>query len=139
MAEKRRIWPWIVGGCGVIIVAGIAFVIFILTVVVGAMRSSDAYRQGLTRAQNDPRVQEALGTPIEPGYFVSGSVNVENDDGTADINFPIKGPKGKAKVYVEGTKTRGRWTYTSMVVTPENGPEIDLLSEESANTDPPAS
>lgn len=139
MAEKRRIWPWVVGGCGVIIVAGIAFVIFLFTVVVGAMRSSDAYRQGLTRAQNDSRVQEALGTPIEPGYFVSGSVNVENDEGTADINFAIKGPKGKAKVYVEGTKTRGRWTYTSMVVTPENGPEIDLLSEESANTDPPAS
>ena len=136
--KKRAIWPWVLTGCGVLIAGGIVFVVVIMGVVFGSMRSSDPYKEAMQRAQNDPRVTEALGTPIEAGFFVSGSINVDNASGKADLNVPIHGPKGKGSIHVVGTKEGGRWSYTRMLVTPASGPTIDLLSEESESTAPPA-
>ena len=136
---KRPIGRWIALGCGVIVIGLIGFIAFIVFVVGAAMRSSDPYKEATRRAQSDPRVIEALGSPIKPGYFVSGSINTANDSGTCDIAVPVSGPKGKAKIYVTGTKERGRWSYSKMILTPETGAEIDLLSEESPSTTPPAS
>jgi Cytochrome oxidase complex assembly protein 1 len=136
--RKTRILPWILGGCGVLIVGFLAFIAFIIFVVGAATRSSDPYKAALARAQADPRVAEALGTPLEPGWFTQGSISVNNDSGQCDMTIPVSGPKGKAKIYVVGAKERGRWSYSSMVVTPESGPEIDLLTAESSSTAPPA-
>jgi hypothetical protein len=128
--QKKRTSPWVwVGvGCSVLIVGVAGFVAFIVFVVVAAMRSSTPYQDAMQRASNDPRVIEAIGSPIEPGMFISGSINTENRSGEADITIPISGPKRKAWIHVQGTKEGGRWTYTKMQVTPEKGEPIDLLS-----------
>ena len=135
---KRGTSPWVWVGCGclAIIGAGIAFVAFIVLFVFAAMRSSDPYKDGLQRARGDARVQEALGTPIEPGWFISGNIKTENNSGDCDVSVPLRGSKQKGTLRVVGTKDAGRWTYTKMVVTPANGPPIDLL-EGSASTVPP--
>lgn len=134
---RRRVWPWIAAGCSLLLVAFAAFIGFVLFAASTMMRSSDPYRAALQRAQNDRRVTEALGAPVTAGMFASGSVSTENDSGTADLRIPIRGPKGKAKLYVNATRLRGRWSYTSMIVTPEQGAEIDLLNGESPSTAPP--
>ncbi|HUR79429.1 MAG TPA: cytochrome c oxidase assembly factor Coa1 family protein [Thermoanaerobaculia bacterium] len=120
-------WVWVGCGCGAVIVAGIAFVAFIVFVVFAAMRSADPYKDGLERARGDARVQQALGTPIEPGWFLSGNIKTENNSGDCDIVIPLHGPKQKGSVRVVGTKDGGHWTYTKMLVTPASGPPIDLL------------
>ncbi|MGZ7032124.1 MAG: cytochrome c oxidase assembly factor Coa1 family protein [Thermoanaerobaculia bacterium] len=123
-----RNWKWVVPvGCLSIIVAFLAFAGVIVAVVFGAIKSSDAYRNVLHTAQQDPRVIAALGTPIEPGFFVTGNINVNNDRGTAQIDFPISGPKGKAKVHAEGEKSSGKWEYSVMQARVEGGETIDLL------------
>ncbi|MEO8383210.1 MAG: cytochrome c oxidase assembly factor 1 family protein [Acidobacteriota bacterium] len=127
MADKTSPWVWVGIGCAVILAGMVAFVAFIVFVVFGSMRSSDPYKEALQRARNDPRVIAALGTPIEPGLFVSGSINTQNQSGTADLSIPISGPKQSASIHVVGTKEGGRWTYTRIVVTPKDGPVIDLL------------
>ena len=132
-------WFWVGIGCGAVFIAGVGFVAFILVVVFGAMRSSTPYRESVERAQRDPRVIALLGSPVEPGYFFSGSVNTENRDGSATFDIPLRGPKGKATLRVEAIKKRGRWSYTEMIVTPPTGPEIDLLTEESPRTTAPVS
>ena len=138
MNEPKRTNPWVwVGiGCGVLVVGCVVFVAFIAFVVVGAMRSSTPYKDAMQRAQTDPRVIEALGSPIEPGLFISGSINTQNQSGDADINIPVSGPKGKASIHVVGTKDSGRWTYTRMIVTPAKGEPIDLLGGRASH--PPA-
>ena len=138
-SRKKPILPWILLGCGVLIAGFVAFIVFIIFVVGAAMRSSDPYKAGVSAAKNDPRVAEALGSPIEPGWFTRGSINTENAAGNADLTIPLSGPKGKGSLRVVGTKSGGRWSYSMMTVTPETGPEIDLLTEESTSTDPPAS
>jgi hypothetical protein len=141
MNEQNRTSPWVwVGvGCAVLVVGAVAFVAFIGIVVVGAMRSSTPYQDAMERARTDPRVIEALGSPIEPGLFISGTINTKNQSGDADLSIPISGPRGKARIHVVGTKDSGRWSYSKMVVTPEKGDVIDLLlKQEPPRTTPPA-
>jgi hypothetical protein len=102
--------------------------------VMSALKSSDPYRIGLERAKANEEVKEALGEPIAPSFVVQGKVNLNNDDGEADISFPVSGPKGAGQVHVQGTKTNGVWRYDEISITLENeGKTIDLTDEPLAN------
>ena len=127
----QRNWKWFVpAGCLTIIVLGVAFVTGIVLLVFGAIKSSDAYQIALNRAKADPRVIEAIGTPIKAGLVVSGSTKVTGDSGESDITIPIHGPKGKAKIYAVATKSEGEWQYSKLVVKVEETDErIDLIAE----------
>ena len=123
-----RNWKWVVPvGCLSIVVIILAFIGIIAAAVFGAIRSTDAYKNALQMARRNPQVIAALGTPIEPGWLVGGNVNVDNDRGSAEIDFPISGPKGKAKVHAEASKESGKWIYSVLTVHVENGATIDLL------------
>jgi hypothetical protein len=98
----------------VVLVGG--FVLAIMSFVSAMMKSSDAYKQALTKAKESPAVLYALGTPITEGYFTSGSINVSGPSGSADLAIPISGPKGEATIYVEARKSAGEWTYSALVV-----------------------
>jgi Cytochrome oxidase complex assembly protein 1 len=117
---------WALIGCGVLIALFAAFCAVIVFVVFGAIKRSDVYKGALHRAQSDPRVIAVLGEPIEAGFIVSGNVHVDTNGGNAEINFPISGPKGKAKVHAVATLENGQWKYETLTVTPENGAMIDL-------------
>ena len=136
---KKPILPWVLLGCGVALVALIAFVGVVFSMVVAMMRSSGPYKDAMRLAAADARVQQALGTPLEPGWFVSGSIHTENESGDVNLSIPIRGPKGKAHIQVVGTRQNSRWTYSAMTVTPEKGEPIDLLNAESESTAPPTS
>jgi hypothetical protein len=85
------------------------------------------YRGAKATVQKDPRVIQALGSPVEPGWWIKGNVNVRNQTGEADIEFPISGPKGSGRVHAVATRESGGWHYSELTATPQNGPPIDLL------------
>jgi cytochrome oxidase complex assembly protein 1 len=115
-------------GCGVLIVLGVAFCAVLVFIVFAAIKKSDVYEGALNRVRADQRVIAALGEPISPGFWVSGNVNINNGKGNADFSFPISGSKGSAKVHaVASTEGRG-WEYSELVVTPSNGPPINVLT-----------
>ena len=118
---------WALIGCSVLFVLGVAFVAVLVLVVFGAIKSTDAYKNARDRAIHDPRVVAALGSPIEAGWWVSGSANVDTNGGHADIKFPISGPKNKATVEAVATREADKWVYTKLQVNPDGGPPIDLL------------
>jgi hypothetical protein len=126
--QKSGCLKWAVIGCGVVIALFAAFCAVLVFVVFGAIKRSDVYKGALHRAQSDPRVIAALGEPIEPGFLVTGNVHVDTRSGDAEINFPISGPKQKAKVHAVATLENGQWKYETLTVTPENGAMIDLNS-----------
>ena len=67
-----RNWKWFVPtGCLAMLLLAAGFVFFIIAIVFGAMKSSDAYKMALARAKADPRVVSALGSPIEDGFFAT--------------------------------------------------------------------
>lgn len=124
---------WVLFGCGGclgLIVLGAIVMAILVNFVFGVIKGTDIYKTAFTRAQNSPEVQTALGTPIKDSFMVSGSVNINNGEGTGDINFTISGPKGDATVIAKGSKApNGPWEYTLIQVTPTStGQVIDLTA-----------
>lgn len=125
-----RNWKWFIPtGCLVLVALGFAFVATIAFTVLTAVKSSDAYQIALRRAKADPRVMEAIGTPIHEGWFVAGSTEVSGGSGKSDLSIPIRGPKGQATIYAVATKFAGDWQYSKLMVKIENTHETIDLAE----------
>ena len=126
----QRNWKWFVPAClgSVVLFAG--FIVLIVTIVFGMMKSSDAYKAALTMARADPYVQEALGSPIEEGLLVMGNINVSGSSGHADLAIPVSGPQGSGTIYVVASKSAGQWAVLKLVVDIKATNErIDLLAD----------
>jgi len=105
-----------------------AFAAILAFAVVTAVKSSDAYKMAVARAKSDPRVIEAIGTPINEAWWVAGSTEVSGGSGRSDLTIPLRGPKGNATVYAIATKFAGDWQYSKLVVKIDNtGETIDLI------------
>lgn len=120
----------------------ILFVGAIVTLVMGAMRASDVAKEAVARAQSNALVIQRLGTPINEGWFVGGSINISQGTGDADLSVPISGSKGKGTVYVKAQKNAGTWAYSLMMATVDGSSDkIDLLANTAATvpeSNPPA-
>jgi len=103
-------------GCLSLVALGFALIFLIVAVVFGAMKSSDVYKDALRRAQNDPNVIAALGTPVKDGMYLTGSTKTEGATGEANLSVPIHGPKGKGTLYVVAVKSQGKWVYQTLAV-----------------------
>ena len=128
-----RNWKWFVPtGCLGMLVLVAGFIFIIISIVFGAMKSSDAYKTALARAKADPRVVSALGSPITDGFLVGGSTNVSGTSGHADVTVPISGPKGKGTIYFVAEKFAGKWTFSKLMVeVADTGKRIDLIEDPS--------
>lgn len=126
-----RNWKWLVpGGCLSALVVFGAFFALVLSIVFGSMKASDPYRLAMDRATVSPAVTQALGTPIKAGFFVSGNISVDGASGSADLEIPLSGPKGKGTVYVEAKKAVGQWTFSRLVFEAvETRQRFDLLEQ----------
>ena len=134
----QRNWKWFVPlGCLTVAVLFLAFVGSILVIVFSAMKSTDVYKEALGRAKADPAVIEALGSPIQDGFLMSGNTNVNGASGEANLAIPISGPKGRGTIYVSATKSLGQWNYSGLVVeVGQTDERIDLLHKPSPTNSP---
>lgn len=126
--NKKSVAFWVVLGCGGLVALFVGFVAVMFFVIMYSMRSTTPFQDGLARAQADPRVVEALGAPIEPGWFMSGKIQTSGQSGSCDIDIPLKGSKQDGSVHVVGTREGGRWSYERMIMTPGRGDPIDLIA-----------
>ncbi|HRQ89832.1 MAG TPA: cytochrome c oxidase assembly factor Coa1 family protein [Bacteroidia bacterium] len=93
-----------------------------------ALKSNDPYRESIAAVETNPAAVEALGTPVKPGFFLTGNININNGEGSVDFSIPVSGPKGKGTVHVVGSKSAGAsaWTYSTWELNIEGGPSIPL-------------
>ena len=123
-----RNWKWVVPiGCllPVLCIGGCALAIFFFAM--GAMKQSDAYKMALARAQTNPALIEAIGSPSLQTGIVPGNTNVNGPTGEANLSIPLSGPKGKATLYVEARKSADLWTFQKLTAKIEKTSErIDL-------------
>jgi hypothetical protein len=134
----KRNWKWFVPlGCFSIALLFVVFVASVALIVFSAMKSTDVYKDALTRARAHPAVADAFGSPITDGFLVSGNTNVNGASGEANLSIPISGPKGKGTIYVSATKSLGRWNYSGLVLeVAKTHQRIDLL-QSSTPANPP--
>lgn len=110
------------------IAVSIAFTGAILGIVIFSFRSSGVYADAMETARNNPDIQETLGTPIEPGWFISGNINVSGQSGSANFTVPLEGPRGKGRLSVVADKIAGTWEFDELVFQADGDTEpIDLL------------
>jgi Cytochrome oxidase complex assembly protein 1 len=111
-----------------ILVLVVLFAGAIVSLVFGAMKSSEPYQHAVQIATHDPRVLARLGAPVRPGWLTGGSINVAGDSGQADLTIPLQGATDKGKLYVVARKSEGEWSYVLLAVRVEGSAErIDLL------------
>ena len=113
-------------GCGIVILIGAIGIAGLLVFVFTAIKSSSVYREAMRRAQANPQVIARLGTPIENGWWVTGTVHINGRSGTASISFPIHGPKAGGTIHADATEENGNWTYEKLVMEGA-GPPINLM------------
>jgi hypothetical protein len=126
--EVRRrpsVARWVVLGCGG---AALAFAALVGLVVFGALKMmrGEAYEQALQRTRRHPAALQALGQPIEAGWLMTGSVNVNGPSGRASLAIPVSGPRQKGTLYVEAVKEVGVWELRRLELAPEAGARLDL-------------
>ena len=127
-----RNWKWFVPvGCLGLLTISVGFVSVIFFFVFSLMKSSDVYKEAIVIAEAHPSVQEAIGTPLKEGTFVSGNLNTSGPSGEADLAIPISGPNGKGTIYAVAEKSAGQWNFSILVVElKETGKRLDLLDNQ---------
>lgn len=108
--------------------AGIVTAVF--SVFVGFMKSSEPYRLALARAQASPAVIAVLGTPVDAGFLVLGNIHQTATAGQAQLEIPLRAPRGSGTLYVVAAKAGGAWQFEILIVQPTGSPQrIDLLAK----------
>lgn len=120
-----RNWGWFIP---LIIAVVLSFVGGLLFFIFGLMKSSDPYKHAVDLAMHDPQATSALGAPVKPGWFVSGSIKLTGSSGTADLSIPVRGQLHKGTVYVLARKFAGKWSYQKIILLVDGQEEeINLL------------
>jgi|TARA_B110000305_G_scaffold238727_1_gene304828 hypothetical protein len=124
--EKKAPVGKIIGcGCLALFVAGILGVTGLFFGVFKILKSNDAYGDAITTVQSSPAAVAALGEPIKPGWFPSGSISTNNGEGEVDVQISVSGPDGKGTIHVRGKKPAGAeaWIYDTRELRVEGQPE----------------
>lgn len=90
-----------------------------------------AYERSLELARHDPRVIERLGEPIERAGLdgnTKGALRVSNRNQEWEIEIPIRGPRGQARLRAVARQNRDDWSFDRAEVVLESGESIDLLT-----------
>ena len=119
--------PLLIGGALVLLCGGC--VVGGAWLLLDSIKSCGAYTQAVRQAQSDLRVIEILGAPVEPDWYVMGSVKLVNDAGHADLSIPLRGSNRfqgtprTGKLIVAADKAGGVWTLTRLDLVTATGPE----------------
>ncbi len=98
--------------------------------IASVFKASEPYQFAMGRIQQDERVIQALGEPIEVGLFIMGNLQTSGPNGEASMAIPVSGPRASGTTYVIATKRLGRWTVTDVVVdVAETGQRIVIIPE----------
>jgi hypothetical protein len=124
-----RFGMWLIPlGClAVLLVCG-GMVTIVGTMIFSMLRNAEPCQEAVRRAEGNTVVVDALGTPIKQGWVVRGSIVMQNNDGQANLEVPIWGPKGRGTVHVVASRRGGVWFYSEMDVAIEGRTEhVNLL------------
>lgn len=124
-----RNWKWFVPvGCLGLVLLAVLAAGGLFFAILGGMKRSEVFQMALERTRASPAAVEALGEPIEPGWWLTGSVNVAGPTGEASFAAPVSGPRDEGRLYVEAIKQAGEWRLTLLELEIEGtGERLDLL------------
>ncbi|MFA6356870.1 MAG: cytochrome c oxidase assembly factor Coa1 family protein [Candidatus Omnitrophota bacterium] len=112
----NRNWKWFVPiSSAVVIILFVGLTVLILSLAFGMFKSSDIYKEALSKAESNSVVGATLGVPIKEGFFISGNISTNGPSGSAELAIPVSGPKGSGTIFVEASKSAGRWSFSTFI------------------------
>lgn len=129
-----RHWKWVVPTVILLpVFSCVGVLTLIVSLIFGMIKGSEPFEDSLRAARANPQIQAALGTPIEPDFLVTGSINLSGPSGDANLAYGISGPNGTGTVFVTGDKSAGVWTYSTLLAEIDpTGQRIDLQTSSPA-------
>ncbi|MBI5030391.1 MAG: hypothetical protein HZB51_07680 [Chloroflexi bacterium] len=111
-------------GFGVIagFIGGIFYLIF------RSFTSSPVYIQAVNAAKTDSRVVQALGDPIQFGWFITGSLQEQGISGDANLIIPISGSRKSGTLYAAARRANGIWQFYTLAVRIDGDNELITLN-----------
>jgi len=120
--RKWAMWGVIMLIFSLVVSAGSVFFLF------EALKSSEPYVMAIDKVQASREVQNIIGAPIKPGWWMVGDISTEGTGGKAEFSIPVEGSKKKGTVSVRATKENNKWKMEQLYFLPESGGgTIDLL------------
>ncbi len=112
---RRNSWLWGCGcGCLVLLILVGGGCAWAVHMGMNMLRQSEPVIMALDIATTDPEFAAAVGQPIEVGWLTVGNFSIVNDEGAADLQIPVSGPAGKARLYIEAERSDGVWHLTRL-------------------------
>lgn len=116
----------------IVLVIGLIVVVFaggIIGVVFYSIGSSEAADTARSFLQSNERLKAEIGEVKDFGSFVTGSVNVNNDNGNATINLKVIGERQTVNASVDLIYRNGQpWRVTTASYKNDKGETIELLN-----------
>jgi hypothetical protein len=116
----------------VVVVLGLIVVVFvggIIGVVFYGISNSDAALVAKGFLSNNERLKQDIGEVKDFGRIVTGNINLNNGDGTAQLNLKVIGERKQVNAAVELVFRVGhQWRVTAASYKDEAGETIDLLN-----------
>jgi hypothetical protein len=110
----RKFKLFVLGSAGVAAIGILA--LGLLWAVTGSMRSAQVTVDAIERARLNEEVVKQIGLPIEPGWWVTGSLSNSGPSGRADLAVPLHGSRGSGTLYLRAEEVAGEWHYKLMEV-----------------------
>ena len=114
----KRNWKWVVPvGC-------LSFVILFTGLIIGGLfwgfskitSDNDVTKHAINIINQNPEVQQKLGTNIIKDGMFRGNISITNDTGEANVSVPIRGTKGSGTAIIVGEKEFDKWNYEKIIV-----------------------
>jgi len=110
MSDRKKI---IIIVCSVFVVL-FAFVLFVFSIVDSAFSNSMPFKQAIEAVKKDDECVAVLGDNVVRSGSFSGSVSRDNNSGSADFSFGVKGDKGSGRVYLVSSCELGTWHFSKL-------------------------
>ncbi len=107
----------------------VAFVGAIIGIAFYSIGHSEAAETAKTFLRDNERLKQDIGNVKDFGTFVTGNVNLQNNDGNATINIKVIGERKTVNASVDLIYRNGRaWRVTAASYVTAEGETVELLN-----------
>ena len=116
----------------IVIVLGLIVLVFvggIVGFVFYKINNSEAAQVSKDFLKTNERLKQDIGEVKDFGKFVTGNINIENGNGTAELSIKVIGERKTVNASVELMYRSGhQWRVTAASYRNDNGETVDLLN-----------
>jgi Cytochrome oxidase complex assembly protein 1 len=115
---------------GIFVTVGLLVVVFVGAIVgfvLYQVGNSEAATEAKQFLRSSDKLKEEIGEVKDFGRIVTGSVNIQNDYGTASLYFKVIGERKTVNASVVLTYLQGRWRVSSASYTNNRDQTVNLL------------